>query len=157
MPYDYWKDMAKYVFHVDKKGIHYLTEERPMSTIDAFEEVKNKETVGKYMAGVIEDLLPALEEVAKMQAKNIKPVGKYERSSWMTCPKIVYKDAFWRHLLAGPETIDPATGFPHDVAIAWNALALVWFRLKEDAEFKKKLTEMPNPYSLRDQKKWESE
>ena len=168
MPHDHWSDMAKYVYHVDKNNVHYLTEERPMANIDkrgteeyeakdqtdAFEDVENKETIGKYMAGVIEDFLPALEEVAKMQAKNIKPIGKYERSSWMTCPKIVYKDAFWRHLLAGPETVDPATGFPHDVAIAWNALALVWFRLQEDAEFKEELAE---PYSLRDQKKWESE
>ena len=166
MTHDHWKDMSRYVFHVDKNNIHYLTEERPMPNIDkrgteeyeakvdAFEDVENKETIGKYMAGVIEDLLPALEEMAKMQALNIKPVGKYERSSWMTCPKIVYKDAFWRHLLAGPDNIDPATNMPHDVAIAWNALALVWFRLKEETAGK--MSDQRVPYSLRDQKKWES-
>jgi hypothetical protein len=147
--------MAKYVFHVDKNNVHYLTEEKLM-TDDAFKDVEHKETAGKYLAGVIEDLLPALEEMAKMQAMNIKPIGKYERSSWMTCPKIVYKDAFWRHLLAGPDNLDPATGFPHDVAIAWNALALVWFRLQKD-KTQGVMSEQRVPYSIRDQKKWESE
>lgn len=134
MPYDHYQDMAKYVFHVDKQGIHYLTEERPMPDKDPFKEVEHKETVGKFMAGVIEDLLPALKEVAEMQAMNIKPVGKYERGSWMTVPKVLYIDAFYRHLLAGPDTIDTETGKPHDVAIAWNALVRIWFRLKEEGK-----------------------
>jgi hypothetical protein len=99
---------------------------------DAFPDVANKDSENKYLAGAIEDLLPALKEIIKMQASNLKPIGKYERSSWMTCPKEVYIDAFWRHVLEGFDTIDPATGKPHDLAIAWNAIVRVWFRLKEE-------------------------
>lgn len=168
MPHDHWSDMAKYVYHVDKNNVHYLTEERPMpednkteDKFDAFVNVEHKETAGKYMAGVIEDLLPALEEIFKMQAANIMPLGKYKRSSWMTCPKIVYVDAFWRHLLKGFDTIDPVTGKPHDLAIAWNAIVRVWFRLKEEGKLEgqrsDRMSDQRVPYSLRDQKKWESE
>lgn len=93
---------------------------------------KNKELQGKMMAGVLEDFLPALKEVAELGSKNNIPFGKYKRSSWMKVEKQHYKDAFWRHLLEGPDTLDPESGMPHDVAIAWNALALIWFRLKEE-------------------------
>lgn len=93
----------------------------------------NKELDGKYMAGVLADFAPALREVAKLGSMNNKPFGKYERSSWMKVKdKQHYVDAFWRHLLAGPDNVDPETNMPHDVAIAWNALALIWFRLKEE-------------------------
>ena len=96
----------------------------------------NKESEGKVMAGVLADFAPALAEVAKLGSMNNKPHGKYARGSWMLVqdPEVKYTDAFWRHLLDGPNNIDPTTGMHHDVAVAWNALALVWFRLKREAE-----------------------
>jgi hypothetical protein len=99
---------------------------------DPFEEVEHKESAGKCMAGVLEDFLPALKEIAELGSMSVEPYGKYPRSSWMSCPKIIYKDAFWRHILDGPAAIDPESGKPHDVAIAWNALALVCKRLEEE-------------------------
>lgn len=90
---------------------------------------------GKYMAGVLADFAPALKEIAKLGSMNIKPNGKYERGSWKLVenPEVMYNDAFWRHLLEGPNNTDPDTGMPHDVAIAWNAIALVCSRLiRED-------------------------
>lgn len=91
---------------------------------------------GKYMAGVIADFAPALREIAKLGSMNNKPNGKYERGSWklVNNPEVEYSDAFWRHLLEGSDNIDPESNMPHDVAIAWNAIVLVWFRLKREAE-----------------------
>ena len=91
---------------------------------------------GKYMASVIADFAPALKEIAKLGSMNNKPNGKYERGSWklVNDPEVMYGDAFWRHLLEGPQEIDIETGMPHDVAIAWNALALLCFRLKREEE-----------------------
>ena len=86
------------------------------------------------MAGVIEDFRRALKEIAKLGSMNNKPFGKYERGSWMNVPngEVRYKDAFWRHILEGPEGIDPETKLPHDVAIAWNALARLDLRLRRE-------------------------
>lgn len=86
------------------------------------------------MAGILEDFAPALKEIAKLGSMNNKPFGKYERGSWQLVEdaETRYKDAFWRHLLDGRHEIDPETGMPHDVAIAWNAIALVWMRLKRE-------------------------
>lgn len=95
-----------------------------------------KQTDGKYSAGVLADFAPALKEVAKLGSMNNKPIGKYERGSWMLVEDAEkkYKDAFWRHLLEGPNNIDPESGMPHDVAVAWNALVLVYFRLKREGK-----------------------
>lgn len=96
----------------------------------------NKESLGKTMAGVLADFAPALKEVAELGSMNNKPNGKYDRGSWMEVknPEVEYNDAFWRHLLDGPHNIDPTTGKHHDVAVAWNALALVYFRLKREGK-----------------------
>ncbi len=103
----------------------------------------NKEG-GKYMAGIIADFAPALKEIAKLGSMNNKPNGKYERGSWKLVknPEVEYTDAFWRHLLEGSSTIDPESGMPHDVAIAWNAIALVCFRLKREADQEGSSTEV---------------
>jgi len=97
---------------------------------------KNKLDAGRVMAGVLEDFLPALHEVAKLGSMNNKPNGKYDRGSWMLVENADqrYNDAFWRHLVAGRHNVDPETGMPHDVAIAWNALVLLWFRLKREGK-----------------------
>jgi len=102
---------------------------------------KNKETEGKYMAGVIADFAPALREIAKLGSMNNKPNGKYERGSWKLVenPEVKYTDAFWRHLLEGPNEIDTTTNMLHDVAVAWNAIALVCFRLEREKKAVKPL------------------
>jgi len=87
---------------------------------------------GKVMMGVLEDFLPALAEIGKLGSMNNKPNGKYERGSWKLVDNAEqrYLDAFWRHVTDGRQNIDPETGMPHSVAIAWNALALVWCQLQ---------------------------
>jgi len=96
----------------------------------------NKLDHGKLMAGVLEDFLPVLHEVAKLGSMNNKPNGKYDRGSWMLVEngEQRYLDAFWRHILSGRTNVDPETGMPHSVAIAWNALALVWFQLRREGK-----------------------
>jgi len=91
---------------------------------------------GKYMAGVLEDFLPALKEIAKLGSMNNKPFGKYERGSWMEVEDAErrYLDGWWRHVNEGRHNIDPESGMPHDVAIAWNSIVLVWFRLKREGK-----------------------
>jgi len=97
---------------------------------------ENKLDQGKYMAGVLEDFLPALKEVAKLGSMNNKPFGKYNRGSWMLVEDAEqrYLDGFWRHINEGRFNIDPESGMPHDVAICWNSLALIWFRLKREGK-----------------------
>jgi len=97
---------------------------------------KNKLDTNRVMAGVLEDFLPALAEVAKLGSMNNKPFGKYDRGSWMLVENAEQRhlDAWWRHVNAGRHNIDESTGMPHDVAIAWNSLALLWFRLKREGK-----------------------
>jgi hypothetical protein len=107
-----------------------------LNVTHTYEHDDKKLDQGKVMAGVLEDFLPALMEVAKLGSMNNKPYGKYERGSWMEVENAEqrYLDGFWRHILAGRRNIDRETDMPHDVAIAWNAIALVWFRLKREGK-----------------------
>lgn len=93
---------------------------------------------GKYMGGVLADFLPALKVIALHGSLNNKPFGKYERSSWLNVPNasVEYYDAWWRHVLEGPFSADPDTvpNGIHLIAIAWNALALLTFWLKDHPE-----------------------
>ena len=93
----------------------------------------NKEHEGKTMAGVIQDFLPALKEIAELGSMNNKPNGKYERGSWLEVEnaQVLYLDAFWRHQLEGMYEVDPETRKIHLVAMAWNLLALLTFYLKD--------------------------
>lgn len=127
---DFGKVEARAMAHMVKEGIVVPPDESK----DTWED-PNK-AGNKYMAGVIADFAPALKEVAKLGSMNNKPHGKYERGSWKLVenPEVMYNDAFWRHLLEDPHAIDPTTGMPHDVAIAWNALALVYFRLRREGK-----------------------
>lgn len=94
----------------------------------------NKEHEGKTMAGVLQDFLPALKEVAELGSMNNKPNGKYERGSWLEVENAntLYLDAFWRHQLEGMYEVDPETGKIHLVAMVWNLLALLTFHLKDE-------------------------
>lgn len=121
--------------HPKIAGIQRNYTEEIIDTLSSKQDDPNKDKTGKIMAGVLEDFLPALTEIAKLGSMNNKPNGKYDRGSWMLVENEVdYVDAFWRHLLAGRDNIDPETGMPHSVAIAWNAIALVWFQLKRDGK-----------------------
>ena len=93
----------------------------------------NKEHKGKMMAGVIQDFLPALKEIAELGSMNNKPNGKYERGSWLEVEnaQVLYLDAFWRHQLEGMYEVDPETDKIHLVAMAWNLLALLTFYLND--------------------------
>lgn len=106
----------------------------PVNQITPVLQDTKKFDQGKLMAGILEDFLPALAEVAHLGSMNNKPNGKYERGSWKEVEngEQRYLDAFWRHILAGRNNFDSESNMPHDVAIAWNALALVYFRLKRE-------------------------
>jgi hypothetical protein len=95
---------------------------------------KNKLDQGKYMAGVLQDFLPALKKVAELGSMNNKPFGKYDRGSWLLVDKAEerYLDAFWRHQLEGLYNTDESTGQIHLVAMAWNLLALLTFKEKSN-------------------------
>lgn len=126
-------DICGYEFADTTAGITML---HPFQASSLEDSDPNKQTAGKMLGGVLEDFLPALLEIAKLGSMNIKPNGKYDRGSWMLVknPDIDYLDAWWRHVLAGRNTIDPESNMPHDVAIAWNSIALVYFRLKREGK-----------------------
>lgn len=97
-------------------------------------EDPNKDSSGKVLAGTLQSFSPALKQLAELMTRNAKPNGKYERDSWTKVKngKQLYLDALWRHLLEGPDNIDEESGMHHDVAIAFNALAILSFRLTEE-------------------------
>lgn len=92
-----------------------------------------KYDLGKPMAGTIGLFGPALLEIAKLMTLNAKPNGKYDRDSWVNVPNGVerYTDAFWRHTLEGLDNHDSECGVQHDVCAAFNILARICLRLKE--------------------------
>lgn len=115
-----------------KRLVPYTSSSRVQESIDK----SSKDITNKMTAGVLTDFLPALKEIAKLGSINTGPDGKYTRGSWTIMDPDkgleLYTDAFWRHLLEGPKAVDSENGMPHDVAIAWNALALIYFRLKKE-------------------------
>lgn len=63
-------------------------------------------------------------------------IEKYSIDSWQDVQdgKRRYKDAFYRHLLKIEmgELIDPDSGLPHSLHMAWNTLAYVEFEKLEE-------------------------
>jgi len=139
---------------IEERAIAHLLNANAPSINDAIQKTKLAELIdaamlgretpvddkkldqGKYMAGVLEDFLPVLKEIAELGSMNNKPFGKYERGSWMKVENAEqrYLDGWWRHVNEGRHNIDPESGKPHDVAIAWNSIVLVWFRLKREGK-----------------------
>ena len=76
----------------------------------------------------------ALIEVVKA---NDIGADTYSPEGWKQVPegKQRYTDALVRHLLLeSEEDYDPETGMLHATAVAWNALARLWFIVQEPKE-----------------------
>lgn len=85
----------------------------------------------KPIAGALSDFSLALTELSELLTFGAE---KYERSSWLKVPdaEVRYKDALWRHLLSSGE--DEETGLGHDVAVVFNALAVLELRLRRGGQ-----------------------
>lgn len=87
---------------------------------------------GKADVGLLFESFPrALLEVAKVADYGAK---KYTRGGWRTVPdgQQRYKAAMGRHILAGEiETIDES-GLLHAAQVAWNALATLELKLRDE-------------------------
>jgi len=95
-------------------------------------EIDYKFDQGKPIAGAIQDFGLALMEVSALMTFGAK---KYKRSSWTTVENGVerYTDAMMRHFFQESyESLDKESGFAHDVAVAFSALARLELRLREE-------------------------
>lgn len=91
----------------------------------------NKDDSGKPISGALLDFSRALTEISKLLTFGAK---KYSRSAWLKVAngRERYTDAMIRHmLLENIEVKDPETQISHDVATAWNALARLELRLRD--------------------------
>ena len=89
---------------------------------------------GKLQASLLEDFSLALKAVATISDFG---ANKYSRGGWQSVPDgiIRYKDAFWRHLLAGRhEELDTDSNLPHIWHLAWNLLAVIELTERERGE-----------------------
>ena len=76
--------------------------------------------------------LPLIEEVVKVYTFGAE---KYEENSWQNLPDGYrrYKAALLRHLVASDkgEVNDPESGLNHLAHVAWNAIAMLHFKMEE--------------------------
>jgi len=86
---------------------------------------------GKLLAGILQQFslaLTAVLEVATYRAK------EYSRGGWQHVSNGFerYSDAMMRHYLKElSESIDPDSGILHEAHLAWNALARLELKLRE--------------------------
>lgn len=81
-----------------------------------------KHDAGKPIAGCLEEFSHALEAMVEVFEAGRRE--GYVRGSWENVDPERYKDAEWRHRLAGKrEPLDPKSGLPHKFHEIWNALA----------------------------------
>ena len=84
--------------------------------------------------GVLQYFPRALAQVALLSDVGAR---KYEWKGWEAVPdgRNRYSDALGRHLLLEEveANLDAETGLAHDVAVAWNALARLELRLRDEA------------------------
>ena len=81
-----------------------------------------KHDAGKPIAGCLEEFSHALE--AMVEVFDAGRREGYTRGSWENVEPERYKDAEWRHRLAGKrEPLDQKSGLPHKFHEIWNALA----------------------------------
>ena len=77
--------------------------------------------------------LSLIKPVVEIFQYGLKKYGK--EGSWALLDNgyIRYRDAFFRHLEAheSGQEIDEESNHPHIAHCAWNALAMMWFALKE--------------------------
>jgi len=92
---------------------------------------------GKTMASLLEDFSLALMAIAKVGTYGAE---KYSPQSWQHVKDGIrrYKDAGWRHKLNGRyEELDSDSGLPHAWHEAWNALAVLELKLREEKGYMK--------------------
>jgi hypothetical protein len=97
-------------------------------------DVGAKLDAGKIrMSLIMEGFAPALKEVARVGTFG---ANKYTDNGWKSVPnaKQRYTDALYRHLNteACGEIYDPETNLHHAAHAAWNALARLYFIIKEN-------------------------
>ena len=81
-----------------------------------------KHDAGKPIAGCLEEFSHALEAMVEVFEAGRRE--GYARGSWENVDPERYKDAEWRHRLAGKrEPLDPKSGLPHKFHEIWNAFA----------------------------------
>lgn len=89
---------------------------------------------GKIYAGILDDFALALMAVAEVGTFG---ANKYTRGGWQSVPNgdVRYRDAMWRHLLKERhEEFDADSGLRHVAHRAWNALAELELRLRQQQE-----------------------
>lgn len=87
---------------------------------------------GKVLAGILCDFGLALLEVSKVGTFGAK---KYSRGGWQSVQngQLRYTDALFRHLLIERyEDIDPDSEICHAAHLAWNALARLELKMREN-------------------------
>lgn len=100
---------------------------------DMFEETESKKN-DRIDNKVMMELLPwpELEEIAKVYTAGAK---KYGAHNWENLPDGYerYKGAMLRHLteVEKGNEVDADTGCLHSAQVAWNAIAMLHFKLKE--------------------------
>lgn len=80
-------------------------------------------------------LVKPVVEIFQYGLKKYKQEGSWKH---LDNGYVRYRNAFFRHLEAheSGQTHDPESGFPHIQHCAWNALAMMYFALKEITEIK---------------------
>jgi len=73
----------------------------------------------------------ALIEVARVGTVGAE---KYSDHGWLSVPNGIerYTDAMYRHLLCEPGSLDKDTGLDHAAHAAWNALAVLELKLRNE-------------------------
>lgn len=109
-----------------------------------FEGKKNDRIDGKQRWDLLP--LPLIEEIVKVYTFG---AGKYEENSWQNLPDGYrrYKAALLRHLVATDkgEVNDPESGLNHLAHVAWNAIAMLHFKMEELRQ--KEVVTSPSRYS----------
>ena len=92
---------------------------------------------GKVQASLLLDMSRALNAVAQVATYG---AAKYSRGGWQHVPegRRRYMDALLRHLFkAQTEAVDADTGYSHEQHAAWNLLALLELKLREEEQAKR--------------------
>lgn len=125
-------DWAEFVKEMNIVHWAYFEDIAPVGKGDAVmtEGLKNDRTDHKERWDLLP--LPLIEEVVKVYTFG---AGKYAENSWQNLPDGYrrYKAALLRHIVASEkgEANDPESGLNHLAHAAWNAIAMLHFKLKE--------------------------
>lgn len=85
--------------------------------------------------------LDCLEDIARLYTVGAK---KYGEDNWQYLPNGYerYRGALLRHMYAASnEEFDKETNIRHEAAMAWNAIAMLWFRKHKTKDNDSKIQE----------------